>query len=172
MDLSGKGYRELSIWARSVADSTGQFPTEQFKAGGGTDPSKKYQATFEAQTAFVTLTGEWKRYVIPVAGKNLSRVIAALTIMLRAEDNPKGAVFYLDDYVYQQHAVSGRPGRVGRPAHDHVRGPVVGIRPPVGASHGIPRQGHGPLDPLGGGRGEEAAVGLLEELRGRLGPVQ
>jgi hypothetical protein len=100
-DLSGKGYRELSVWARGIADSAGNYPVVQFKAGGGADPSKKYQATFEVQSEFITLTPAWKRYSISVAGKDLRRVIAALTIVLRAEDNPHGAVFYLDDCAYQ-----------------------------------------------------------------------
>jgi len=100
-DLSGHGYRELSVWARGVADKDGRFPVIQFKAGGGTDPAKKYQATFEASSDFVTLTGQWKHFVVSIAGKDLKRVIAAMTFVLRAEDNPNGAVFYLDDLEYR-----------------------------------------------------------------------
>jgi hypothetical protein len=100
-NLAAAAYRELSFWARGEADSNGRYPTVQFKAGGGSMPSKRFQASFEAATEFLTLTGEWKRYSISLENKDLSRVIAALTLLIRAEDNPIGAVFYLDGCVFQ-----------------------------------------------------------------------
>ena len=39
-DVSGKGYRELSVWAKGVPNKDGRYPVIQFKAGGGSDPSK------------------------------------------------------------------------------------------------------------------------------------
>lgn len=100
-DLSGKGYRELSVWARGLPDKKGHYPVIQFKAGGGSDPSKKYQASFEKEGDFVTLTGDWLRYTVPVVGQNLSSVISAFTFILRAEDNPNGATFLLSEIEYR-----------------------------------------------------------------------
>jgi hypothetical protein len=100
-NLSGKGYRELSVWARGVPDKNGRFPVVQFKAGGGSDPAKKYQASFEAEGDFVTLTGEWARYTVSLASKNLSSVISAFTFVLRSEDNPSGATFVLSEIEYR-----------------------------------------------------------------------
>ena len=100
-NLSGKGFTEVSVWARGVSDKDGHYPVIQFKAGGGADPSKKVHASFEAEGDFVTLTGEWKRYTISLAGKNLSSVISAFTFVLRAEDNPHGAEFLLAQIEYR-----------------------------------------------------------------------
>lgn len=99
--LAGKGYSELSFWVRGLPDKSGHFPVIQFKTGGNTDPSKQYQATYEAETDFITLTAEWGRHAIPIAGKDLKSVISAFTFVLRAEDNPNGAVFFLDDIEFR-----------------------------------------------------------------------
>lgn len=94
-DLSGKGYQELSVWARGEPDKSGRLPVIQFKSGGATDPAKKYQASFEAEGNVVELAKEWGRYVVPIAGKDLSRVTSAFTFVLRAEDHPLGADIFL-----------------------------------------------------------------------------
>ena len=99
--LAGKGYSELSFWVRGVPDKSGRFPVIQFKTGGNTDPSKRYQASYEAETDFITLTAEWERHAIPIGGKDLTSVISAFTFVLRAEDNPNGAVFFLDDIEFR-----------------------------------------------------------------------
>jgi hypothetical protein len=100
-NLSGRGYRELSVWARGLPDKGGRYPVIQFKAGGGTDPSKKHQASFESEGDFVTLTSEWVRYTVSLTGKNLSSVISAFTFVLRAEDNSSGATFFLSEIEYR-----------------------------------------------------------------------
>jgi hypothetical protein len=100
-DLSGKGYRELSVWARGVLDKRGNYPKIQFKAGGNTDPSLKYQASFEAEGEFVELSGEWKRYTVSLAGKNLSNVVSAATFVLRADDHPLGADLFIAQIDYR-----------------------------------------------------------------------
>ncbi len=100
-NLSGKGFTELSIWARGLPDKKDRFPVIQFKAGGGTSPTSQYQASFENEGDFVTLTSEWKRYTVSLSGKNLTQVVSAVTFVLRAEDNPDGAVFFLDDLEYR-----------------------------------------------------------------------
>jgi hypothetical protein len=108
-NLSGKGYTRVSVWARGLPDAQGRYPVVQFKAGGNTDPTKKYQATFEVNGEFTTLTGEWKQYTLPLAGQDLSNVASAFTFILRASDNPRGATFYLDDIEYLTEP--GRPPR-------------------------------------------------------------
>ena len=100
-DLSGKGYQELSVWARGVPDKAGRYPVIQFPVGGVSDPSKKYQASFEKKGEFVTLTAEWKRYTISLAKENLSSVISAFTFVVRSEDNPNGATFFLSEIEYR-----------------------------------------------------------------------
>jgi hypothetical protein len=102
-DLSDRGFREVSVWARGVPDSESHFPVVQFKAGGNTDPSKAYQASFEVEGEFVTLKGEWVRYTIrlPDAAKRLKSVISAFAFVVRAEDHPNGATFFLDDIEYR-----------------------------------------------------------------------
>lgn len=93
-DLSGKGYQELSVWARGVADKAGRLPRIQFKSGGGTDPAKKHQASFEAEGEPVELSTEWRRYTVPL-GKDLSQVISAFTFVMQAEANSLGADVFL-----------------------------------------------------------------------------
>ena len=101
-DWSKRGFSKLTLWARGVKDRQGNLPKIQFKAGGGTDPSKKYQATFEVESDFVTLTEDWKQYSLDLHGQNLAQVISAFVLVMRAQDmGPEGATFYLDDILYQ-----------------------------------------------------------------------
>jgi hypothetical protein len=101
-NLNGSGYRQVSVWARGVRDSAGVLPKVQFKAGGATAPGKPFQASFEVQGDFVQLTEEWKQYTLDVSGKNLSQVVVAFILVIRAQDvGPRGVTFYLDDIEYQ-----------------------------------------------------------------------
>ncbi|MCX6621792.1 MAG: hypothetical protein NTY38_12100 [Acidobacteria bacterium] len=101
-DWSKNGFKQVSVWARGVPDRRGALPRVQFKAGGGSDPAKKYHASFEVEGDFVTLTEEWKQYTLDLRGKNLSQVIAAFVMVIRAQDlGPEGATLYLDDIEYR-----------------------------------------------------------------------
>jgi hypothetical protein len=101
-DLSTSGFRQVSVWARGVKDSSGTLPKLQFKAGGATAPTNPYHASFEVVGDFVTLTEDWKQYTLDLRGQNLSQVVAAFVVVIRAQDvGPKGATFYLDDIEYQ-----------------------------------------------------------------------
>ncbi len=91
----------LSAISEPAQHLRGRFPVIQFKTGGNTDPSKRYQASYEAETDFITLTADWERHAIPIGGKDLTSVISAFTFVLRAEDNPNGAVFFLDDIEFR-----------------------------------------------------------------------
>ena len=100
-DLTGSGFKELSVWARGVRDKYGRYPVIQFKAGGGTDPTKRYQASFEVEGDFVTLTGYWRRYAVNLKKKDFSSVVSAFTFVLRTEDNSQGAEFFLSQIEYK-----------------------------------------------------------------------
>lgn len=95
-------FTQVSVWARGVPDRRGALPRVQFKAGGGSDPTKKHQASFEVEGDFVTLTEQWKQYTLDLRGKNLSQVIAAFVLVIRAQDlGPEGATLFLDDIEYR-----------------------------------------------------------------------
>lgn len=101
-DWSKRGFRTVVVWARGVRDRYGKLPKVQFKAGGGTDPAKRYQASFETESEYITLTEDWKPYTLDLTGQNLSQVITAFVLVLKAQDfGPDGATFYLDDIEYQ-----------------------------------------------------------------------
>jgi hypothetical protein len=101
-DWSKRGFGQASVWARGTKDRQGKLPKVQFKAGGGTDPTKKYQASFEVESDLITLTEEWKQYTLDLNGQNLSQVIAAFVLVIRGQDtDPAGATFCLDDIEYR-----------------------------------------------------------------------
>jgi len=101
-NLSANQYRSVTVWARGVRDPQSRtLPKVQFKAGGATDPAKRYQASFEVVGDFVTLTEDWMQYSLDLTGQNLSQVIAAFVVVIRAQDvGPTGATFYLSDIEY------------------------------------------------------------------------
>ena len=101
-DWSTRGFTQVSIWARGTSNLRGRLPRVQFKAGGTTDPTKKYKASFEVDGDFVTLTTDWTRYSLDLRGKNLSQVIAAFVFVLRAADHDDTeTTFYLDNIEYR-----------------------------------------------------------------------
>ena len=109
-DWSKRGFKQVSIWARGETSVPNEFPTVQFKAGGHTDESKKYQATFEVETDFQILTHDWKQYSLSLSGKNLKQVIAAFVIVLKASDTKAHRVtVYLDDIEYKWGGSQGTP---------------------------------------------------------------
>mgnify|MGYP001585473654 CR=1 FL=1 len=48
----------------------------------------------------MTLTKDWKDYEIDLTGLDLSYIIGGFVWAAKADDNPEGAVFYLDDVAY------------------------------------------------------------------------
>lgn len=100
-DWKNRGFTEVSIRARGVPDRRGRLPIVQFKAGGNTNPSNKYQASFAVEGVFVTLTADWKSYALDLRGKDLSQVIAAFVVVLRAADHESEATFYIDNVEYR-----------------------------------------------------------------------
>jgi hypothetical protein len=101
-DLRSGGFHQVSFWARALPDSSGAFPRIQVKAGGGTDPKKRNQASFSAESSFLPLGKDWKQYTLDISGKDLSRVMSAFTVAVRALDVGKqGATVFLDDIEYR-----------------------------------------------------------------------
>jgi hypothetical protein len=102
-------FREITFWARGAV-TEGGLPTVEFKAGNGTDPSKPYQDSFGAQNDAVRLTTDWKQYRIdlakgttagPKSPANLSNVATGFIFAMSADDNPKGATFYIAEITYR-----------------------------------------------------------------------
>jgi hypothetical protein len=97
-NYSGRRLSSVSFWAR------GETGTEvvEFKAGGINNPKKKYHDSFSATIGRVTLSREWRRYVIDIKGADLTSVIGAFCWVVSADFNPGNRViFYLDD-VYME----------------------------------------------------------------------
>lgn len=88
--------QKITFWA------CGKLGTEvvQFKAGGIFLPGP-YVDSFESALPKVTLSSAWERYEISLSGRDLGSVIGAFAWIADAEDNPAGAVFYLDDIRYE-----------------------------------------------------------------------
>lgn len=106
---STRNFKEITFWARGVP-TDGSLPMVEFKAGNGTDPSKPYQDSFGAQNEPVRLTSDWKQYRIDLARRtsagrsapaNLSNVVTGFLFSLTADDNPKGAIFYIAEITYR-----------------------------------------------------------------------
>ncbi len=99
-DLRNRGFKRVTVWAKGVPDNENRLPVIQFKAGGNADPAKKYKASFNVASEFVTLTSDWQQYHLDLRDEDLSSVISAFTFVLRSKDNPKGATFYLGGINY------------------------------------------------------------------------
>jgi exo-beta-1,3-glucanase (GH17 family) len=108
-DWSTLRLSRVTVWARGVRDRRGNFPKLQFKAGGNTNPDRTkypYQASFEVESDFVTLTEDWKQYSIDLTRQNLSQVVSAFTVVLSAQTfGSDGGTFYLDEIEYSQGSV-------------------------------------------------------------------
>ena len=88
------GAKQLSFWARG--EKGGEVVA--FKMGL-IKRDKPYFDTGTATLSNVALTREWKQYVLPLAGVNLSRIITGFSFSLAASKEP--ITFYLDDIVYE-----------------------------------------------------------------------
>jgi hypothetical protein len=98
-NLTGQDIRSLRIWARAAKSAEGDFPTVQFKSGGGTGSQVKsgYEASYEVVDEFRALKGDWQQYCLDLSGEDLKNVVSAFTIVLTKAMNPTGGVVYLDD---------------------------------------------------------------------------
>lgn len=89
------GAKSLVFMARG--DKGGEI-VSQFKLGG---IEEAYADSGSAVLGPVTLTKEWKRYEINLEGQELSSISGGFCWVMNRDDNPTGAVFYLDDIRYE-----------------------------------------------------------------------
>jgi hypothetical protein len=93
-DLSGA--TKLTFWARG--EKGGEIV--EFKIGG---IMGDYSDTTEVSTGPVSLTKEWKQYVIDLKGEDLSYISGGFCWVVSQVDVPEGGItFYLDDIVYEK----------------------------------------------------------------------
>ncbi len=91
-DLAGA--KRLTFWARG--DKGGEAVSFSLGLLGR---DKKYFDTATAKLEKVTLTPEWQRFTIDLAGKDLSRIKTGFAWTLAAEGRP--VTFFLDDIRYE-----------------------------------------------------------------------
>jgi len=71
---------------------------EEFKVGGITGD---YADSGSAAIGPIQLTKNWKEYEISLAGQELSSITGGFCWTMTRENNPNGAVFYLDDVRFE-----------------------------------------------------------------------
>ncbi len=92
VDLTGA--KQLSFWARG--DKGGEMV--EFKMGI-IAKNKPYWDTGKASLGKIKLTPEWKQYIIPLTGKDLSRIMTGFVWVTQGRATP--VTFYLDDIAYE-----------------------------------------------------------------------
>jgi len=90
------GYKKLTFRARG--EEGGEIISE-FKIGGmgGT-----YSDSDSTAIGPVTLTKDWKEYIINLKGIDLSCISGGFGFSASCNDNPNGFTFYLDDIRYEK----------------------------------------------------------------------
>lgn len=88
--LDVTGARHLAFWVRGAR---GGEVIEKFQVGG---IRGKFPDTCEVMIGPLTLTTEWKEYLIPLEDKNLTSVIGGFAWATSKRANPQGCTFYLD----------------------------------------------------------------------------
>ena len=92
-DLTGA--TKLSFYARG--EKGGELITE-VKMGG---IQAEYSDSTSASIGPLVLTPEWTKYEIDLTDEDLSNVIGGFAFVVSAMENPDGAVFYIDEIVYE-----------------------------------------------------------------------
>ena len=94
------GAKSLKFWARG--EKGGELIT--FNCGGMT--GGKYYDTALATIGLVQLTTNWKQYGIDLRNEDLSYICGGFSVTFAMAQNPKGAVFYLDNICYSTDELS------------------------------------------------------------------
>ena len=89
------GAKKLVFKARG--DKGGEV-VDEFKVGG---ISGDFADSGTAATGPVTLAREWKEYSIDLDGQELSSIAGGFCWTMARDNNPDGAVFYLDDIRFE-----------------------------------------------------------------------
>ncbi len=85
----------LTFWAKGTK---GGERIEEFKMGG---LMGEFSDSDSAVIGPVILNKEWTKYTIDLKGKDISYVIAGFCWSANVDNNPEGAVFYLDELKYE-----------------------------------------------------------------------
>ncbi|MFH1760800.1 MAG: hypothetical protein ABIA63_06835 [bacterium] len=86
---------KLSFWARGAK---GGERIEEFKVGG---LMGEYSDSDSASIGPVILNKEWTQYTIDLKGKDSSNIIGGFAWSANVDNNPDGAIFYLDEIKYE-----------------------------------------------------------------------
>jgi|YNPMSStandDraft_1061717.scaffolds.fasta_scaffold14914_2 hypothetical protein len=89
-----RGATKLTFYARG--EKGGEIC--EFKMGG---IRGEYSDSDAATTGPVALTKGWKKYTIDLKGLDLSYISGGFCWVITANDNPDGAVIYIDEIVYE-----------------------------------------------------------------------
>ncbi len=90
-----RGAARLTFWAKG---EKGGERVREFRIGGIVG---KYPDSDIASLKDVRLSDSWKQYTIDLTGKDLRHVIGGFGFLLNKNENPRGAVFYLNDIIYE-----------------------------------------------------------------------
>ncbi|MBM3250126.1 MAG: hypothetical protein FJZ09_04680 [Candidatus Omnitrophica bacterium] len=86
---------KITLWARGAK---GGERIEEFKVGG---IMGEFSDSDSASVGPVILNKEWTQYTIDLKGKDLSYIVGGFCFVLNIDNNPEGAVFYLDEIKYE-----------------------------------------------------------------------
>lgn len=89
------GVKKLTFWVRG---EKGNEQIQEFKVGGIVG---EYGDSDSSSIGPIVLTGDWKQYEINLSGKDLSHIIGGFAWSTNLDVNPEGAVFYLDDILFE-----------------------------------------------------------------------
>jgi len=91
-DLSGA--TKLTFWAKGGSGDE----IVEFKMGGIVGPEGDSD---QASTGPMRLSTEWEEFTLDLTDLDLSHIIGGFCLSISSMDNPEGAVFYMDDIVYE-----------------------------------------------------------------------
>lgn len=89
-------YKRLTFWAKG--EMGGELINE-FKVGGITG---QFGDSDSVSIGPVSLTNQWKKYEIDLAGKDLRNIIGGFCWATSKDNNPTGFVFYLDEIRFEK----------------------------------------------------------------------
>jgi hypothetical protein len=97
-DYSSKKFSRVSFWARG--ERGGEIV--EFKAGGITNPAKRYGDSFGATTGRISLSNDWREYQIDLSRADLRSVIGGFCWIASQDNNSAPVItFYLDDILME-----------------------------------------------------------------------
>lgn len=89
------GANKLTFWAKG---EQGTECIDLVKMGG---IQGQYPDSADAKGHAILLTNKWHKYSIDLKGLDLSHVIGGFAFIVTESNNPDGAIFYLDEIVYE-----------------------------------------------------------------------